>query len=87
HGTTTGAHVSFSFGHSWVVLALWVPLPWNAERGIAVPILFRLYRPKKRCPEGKYRKRTELAAELLAILASWLPADMTGSRGWSSSTR
>lgn len=74
-GAAAGAHVSFAFGHSWVVLALWVPLPWNADRGIAVPILFRLYRPKKRCPEGKYRKRTELAAELLAILASWLPAD------------
>ena len=35
-----------SFGHVWVVLALWVPLPFGPRggpKGIAVPILFRLY--------------------------------------------
>ena len=38
----------FSFGHVWVVLALWVPLPMGAARGFALPILFRLYRSTKR---------------------------------------
>lgn len=38
----------FSFGHVWVVLALWVPLPLGDQRGFAVPILFRLYRSSKR---------------------------------------
>jgi hypothetical protein len=35
-----------SFGHVWVVLALWVPLPFGPHRGakgIAVPVVFRLY--------------------------------------------
>jgi DDE superfamily endonuclease len=32
-----------SFGHVWVVLALWVPLPFGSGRGFALPILFRLY--------------------------------------------
>jgi hypothetical protein len=35
-----------SFGHVWVVLALWVPLPLGphgAPKGVAVPVLFRLY--------------------------------------------
>ena len=32
-----------SFGHVWVVLALWVPLPMGPTRGFALPILFRLY--------------------------------------------
>jgi DDE superfamily endonuclease len=35
-----------SFGHVWVVLALWVPLPFGprgAAKGVAVPVLFRLY--------------------------------------------
>jgi hypothetical protein len=35
-----------SFGHVWVVLALWVPLPFGPRggpKGIALPILFRLY--------------------------------------------
>ncbi len=38
----------FRFGHVWVVLALWVPLPRGASRGFALPLLFRLYRSTKR---------------------------------------
>jgi hypothetical protein len=38
----------FSFGHVWVVLAVWVPLPMGKERGFALPILFRLYLGKQR---------------------------------------
>src|SRR5215207_5244013 len=40
-----------SFGHVWVVLALWVPLPFGARggpKGIALPVLFRLYVGSKR---------------------------------------
>src|SRR5215213_2804910 len=36
-----------SFGHVWVVLALWVPLPMS-DRGFALPLLFRLYVGAKR---------------------------------------
>lgn len=38
----------FSFGHVWVVLALWVPLPMSQGRGFALPILVRLYTGAKR---------------------------------------
>src|SRR3954447_25753719 len=38
----------FSFGHVWVVLALWVPLPVGRSRGFALPLLFRLYVGAKR---------------------------------------
>jgi hypothetical protein len=38
----------FSFGHVWVVLALWVPLPMGGTRGFALPLLFRLYVGSKR---------------------------------------
>src|SRR3954452_13253861 len=37
-----------SFGHVWVVLALWVPLPMGEQRGFALPLLFRLYVGAKR---------------------------------------
>ena len=37
-----------SFGHVWVVLALWVPLPFGSGRGFALPVLFRLYVSAKR---------------------------------------
>lgn len=36
-----------SFGHVWVVLAVWVPLPMGL-RGFALPLLFRLYVGSKR---------------------------------------
>lgn len=74
YGSRTGGkrHLAFSFGHSWVILSLWVPLPWNPERGIAVPILFRLYRSKKLTPTSDYRKRTQIARDLVEILAGWL---------------
>jgi len=72
-GTSEGRKGFFAFGHNWVIASLWIPLPWNSERGLAIPILFRLYRSKKRCPKDKYRKRTELATELVKIAASWIP--------------
>src|SRR5436305_8943072 len=37
-----------SFGHVWVVLALWVPLPMGWQRGFALPLLSRLYVGAKR---------------------------------------
>jgi hypothetical protein len=37
-----------SFGHVWVVLALWVPLPMGGPRGFALPLVFRLYVGAKR---------------------------------------
>jgi SRSO17 transposase len=68
-------HEGFAFGHNWVVLALWVPLPWNISRGMALPILVRLYRSKKYTSAQQYRKRTEIAAELITLIHSWVPQD------------
>ena len=72
-GTSADRKAFFAFGHNWVVLSLWISLPWNRRRGLAIPVLFRLYRSKKSCPERQYRKRTKLAADLLGLLASWVP--------------
>jgi hypothetical protein len=66
--------VSLAFGHSWVILSLLVPVPWNRSRLLAVPVLFRLYRSKKTCPDDEYRKRSELAAELVELLFRWMPS-------------
>jgi hypothetical protein len=71
----SGRAVSLACGHNWVIVSVWLPLPWNPLVGIAVPILTRLHRSKKRCPAEEYRKRTELAAEMLAVVATWVPAD------------
>jgi hypothetical protein len=45
---SSGRKPFFSFGHVWVVLALWVPLPMGQGRGFALPILVRLYTGAKR---------------------------------------
>ncbi len=47
-----------SFGHVWVVLALWIPLPCGSGRGFALPVLFRLYVGAKR---GGERQRAAQA--------------------------
>ena len=74
-GTSADRKAFFAFGHNWVVLALWIPLPWSSQGGLAIPFLFRLYRSKKHCPERQHRKRTELAAEMIELLSSWVPGD------------
>ena len=57
-----------SFGHVWVVLALWVPLPMGGARGFALPLLFRLYVGSKRggtkdAPGRPHRGTRQQAAE------------------------
>lgn len=73
-----------SFGHVWVVLALWVPLPMG-RRGFALPLLFRLYVGSKRGGQADAPSRRgsgprvaaarptklELARELLGVVAGW----------------
>jgi hypothetical protein len=63
----------FCFGHCWVVLALLIRVPFS-RRPWALPLLFRLYRNKKECARKRhcYRKKTELARELLDVFHGWV---------------
>ncbi|QDV09031.1 hypothetical protein Poly30_45870 [Planctomycetes bacterium Poly30] len=72
-GGINGPSPCFAFGHNWVVMAIKLPLPWGERRAIAIPVLFRLYRSKKLCPEEKYSKRTELAREMLELMRATVP--------------
>ena len=69
---STGRRLFFHWGHVWVVLSINVPM---FGKTWALPVLFRLYRSKKRCKADKklYLKTTELARELIALLAKTLP--------------
>jgi SRSO17 transposase len=62
----------FTFGHCWVVLAVVVRLPFST-RTWALPVLFRLYRNLKECTKQRapYKKKTELAREMLDVLLGW----------------
>lgn len=63
----------FAFGHCWVVLAVLLPVPFSS-RAFALPVLFRLYRTVKSCERAgqPHRKKTELARDLLDVLAGWV---------------
>ncbi len=63
----------FAFGHCWVVLAVLLPVPFSS-RVFALPVLFRLYRTVRSCARSgqPHRKKTELARELLDVLAAWV---------------
>jgi hypothetical protein len=60
----------FSFGHVWVVLALWVPLPVGGARGFALPLLFRLYVGAKRGGERAARSRPRASTRHHAAVAA-----------------
>lgn len=71
---STRTKAVFHFGHVWVVLAIVIRIPaW--DKSFALPVLARLYRPKKVCKrEGRpFLKKTEMAAQLVSVLAQALP--------------
>lgn len=55
---SSGRKPFFSFGHVWVVLALWLPLPVGQKRGFALPLLVRLYTSSKRGGRADAPSRT-----------------------------
>lgn len=68
--TSSKRHKNFRFGLNWVVVGLVVHLPFRPDRYFCLPVLWRVYRKKG---TAGHRKRTELAAELARLVASWLP--------------
>jgi len=69
---STGKLLYFHWGHLWVVAGITIRI---FDKSWCLPVLFRLYRGKKRCGTEKrpYRKTPELAAELIRIIAEVLP--------------
>jgi hypothetical protein len=59
-------------------------------RNFTFLVLARLYRSPKRCPEAEYKKRTEIAREMVLTLSKWLPGDrhlhLTGDREYACKT-
>jgi hypothetical protein len=71
---STKKRKAFTFGHVWVVLTVTVRIPlFNRTWGL--PVMLRLYRSKSTCLKKKkeYKKKTELAREMLGVLATWVP--------------
>ena len=86
---STGKRCVFSFGHNWVVLSIQLRFGFAPDKVWSLPVLMRLYRRKQerrqpgrprgerkaigQAKPGEYRTRPQLAGEMIALLASWLP--------------
>jgi hypothetical protein len=71
---STRTKVVWHWGHVWVVLAIVVHVPL-CRKHFALPVLWRLYRSQKLCKKEArtFFKKTELAAQMVRVLAAALP--------------
>jgi hypothetical protein len=71
---STKKHKVFRFGNNWVVLGVVVELPFRRHRYFCLSILWRVYEKQGSKPKKEHRTKNHLAAEMVAVLARWLPA-------------
>ncbi|HWG47208.1 MAG TPA: transposase [Gemmataceae bacterium] len=70
---STKKHKVFRFGNNWVVVGVVVELPFRPNRYFCLSILWRVYQKQGNKPKREHRTKNQLAAEMLAVLAGWLP--------------
>jgi hypothetical protein len=63
------------WAHCWVVLGVVLPLPCCGERYFCLPVLFRLYVPKKTADQKQlaYRTKPQLVVQMLQLLCRRYP--------------
>jgi DDE superfamily endonuclease len=89
--TANSQQASVAWGNNWVVVGIVVRLPF-LERSVCLPVLFRLWRPKrKHIPKGSSDPerpgKPELARELIDLLAERLAdrkLDLVGDAAYAS---
>jgi DDE superfamily endonuclease len=70
---STKKHKTLRFGNNWVTLGLIVVLPFRKDRPFCLNILWRVCSKKDKNNPKEHRTKPELARDLVALLASWLP--------------
>ncbi len=70
---STKKHKIFRFGNNWVLLGVVVELPCRRNRYFCLSILWRVYQKQGSKPQAEHRTKSQLAAEMVAVLAGWLP--------------
>src|SRR5262245_47325345 len=66
-------HKVFRFGTNWVLLGLVVQLRNRPDRFFCLPLLWRVYQKRGCHGKAAHRTKPQLAAEILRVLADWLP--------------
>lgn len=64
-------HKIFRFGVNWVTLGVVVQLPFRKDRFFCVNLLWRVY--SKKTKDLPHQTKSQLAREMLEVVASWLP--------------
>jgi DDE superfamily endonuclease len=70
---STKKHKVFRFGNNWVMLGIVIELSIRPNRYFCLPILWRVYEKQGSKSKKEHHTKSQLAAELLAVLAGWLP--------------
>ena len=70
---STRKHKTFRFGNNWALLGLVVSMPCRRDRPFCVPLLWRVYEKRGTKTKAEHRTKGDLAAELIRVLAGWLP--------------
>jgi hypothetical protein len=66
-------HKVFRFGTNWVLLGLVVQLRDRPSRFFCLPLLWRVYEKRGGKSKAEQRTKPRLAADLVGLLAGWLP--------------
>lgn len=61
------------WGLTWVVMAVLVKVPLWKGHVFAIPVLARLYRPRKVCRGGSFKTKGQLALDMIERLRAWFP--------------
>ena len=64
-------HKIFRFGTNWVTLGLVVQLPGRPDRFLCINIVWRVY--TKKTVGLEHRTKSQLAREMVEVVAAWLP--------------
>ena len=70
---STKKHKVFRYGNNWVMFGIVIELSFRPNRYFCLPILWRVYEKQGSKSKKEHRTKSQLAAEMAAVLAKWLP--------------
>lgn len=66
-------HKVFRFGNNWVTLGIVVKLSFRQDRYYCLNVLWRVSEKRNNKPRSEHRTKSQLAAEMVKLVAKWLP--------------
>lgn len=70
---STKKHKVLRYGNNWVMLGIVVELACRPNRFFCLPIAWRVYEKKGTKTKQAHRTKSQLAAELIVMVAGWFP--------------